>query len=115
MPYLDPRDAVPSAARTTNGNSGQLTPAGDGETLALHVSITAASGGTPSLALSVEWSNDGSNWATPDGTADTFTAFTATAQKVKTFERKAKFYRIVWAITGTTPSFTFSIMEFIQQ
>ena len=113
MPYQDPVIVVPSAARTTNGNSGSLTPTGDGETLAFQVSATAASG-TPSLALSIEWSNDTTSWATPDGTADTFTAITGITQKVKTFERKAKFYRIVWAITGGTPSITFSITEFMQ-
>lgn len=113
MPYADPATVVPSAARTTNGNSGQIRPTGDGETLAFHVSVTAASGTGPSLALSVEWSNDGTNWAVPE-TADTFTAITAAVQRVKTFERKAMFYRLVWAITGTTPSFTFSVSEFMQ-
>lgn len=113
MPYLEPTLVVPSAARTTNGNSGVITPAGDGETINFNVRVTAASGTTPNLALSVEWSNDASNFATPDGTADTFTALTATAEKVKAFERKAKFYRLVWAITGTTPSFTFLIYEYM--
>ena len=112
MPYGDPVLVVPSAARTTNGNSGALTPSSEGETLCFNVRVTATSG-TPSLALSIEWSNDATNFATPDGTADTFTAITTTAEKVKTFERKAKFYRIVWAITGTTPSLTFQIYEFM--
>lgn len=112
MAYGDPITIVASAARTTSGNSGQLEPGADGETVCLHVGVTAASGTTPSLALSVEWSNDGTNWATPE-TADTFTAITAAVQRVKTFERKAMFYRVVWAITGTTPSFTFSISEFV--
>lgn len=112
MPYIDPVLVVPSAARTTNGNSGSITPTGDGETLCFNVRVTAASGTTPSLALSVEWSNDATNFAVPE-TADTFTAITAAIERVKTFERKAKFYRLVWAITGTTPSFTFQIYEYM--
>ena len=113
MPYLDPITVVASAARTTTGNSGSLTPqAIDGETLGLLINVTAV-GGTPNLVLSVEWSNDTTNFATPDGSADAFTAITTTAIKVKTFERKAKFYRVVWTISGTTPSLTFSVSEYI--
>lgn len=111
MPYQEPTQVVPSAARITAGNSGMVNPGEAGETLCLLVNVTAASGTTPSLALSVEWSNDGTVWATPE-TADTFTALTVAAVKVKTFERKAAFYRVVWTITGTTPSFTFTIDEF---
>jgi transcription elongation factor len=112
MPYAEPTLVVASAARTTNGNSGVITPSGDGETICFNVRVTATSG-TPNLALSVEWSNDATNFATNDGTADTFTAITTTAEKVKTFERKAKFYRLVWVITGTTPSLTFQIYEYM--
>jgi len=112
MPYLEPTLVVASAARTTNGNSGVITPAGDGETINFNVRVTAASGTTPSLAFSVEWSNDATNFAVPE-TADTFTAITTTIERVKGFERKAKFYRLVWAITGTTPSFTFQVYEYM--
>lgn len=112
MAYGDPAIVVPSAARTTSGTSGSLNPGEEGETVCLQVGVTAASGTSPSLALSVEWSNDGTNWAAPE-TADSFTAITAAVQRVKTFERKALFYRVVWAVTGTTPSFTFSITEFV--
>lgn len=111
MPYGDPVLVVASAARTTNGNSGNITPSTEGETICLNVRATAVSG-TPSLALSVEWSNDATNFAVPE-TADTFTAITTTIERVKTFERKAKFYRIVWAITGGTPSITFQVYEFM--
>ena len=96
MPYGDPVLVVPSAARTTNGNTGTLTPSTEGETLCLNVRSTAVSG-TPSLALSVDGSNDETKFATPAGTADTFTAITTTAEKVKKFERKAKFYRLTAA------------------
>jgi hypothetical protein len=112
MPYAEPTLVVASAARTTSGNSGVINPSGDGETINFNVRVTAASGTSPSLALSVEWSNDATNFAVPE-TADTFTAITTTVERVKTFERKAKFYRLVWTITGTTPSFTFQIYEYV--
>ena len=112
MAYMDTQRQVPSAARTTNGNSASLDPGEQGNTIHLIVAVTAVSGTTPNLALSVEWSADCTVWATPE-TADTFTALTATANKVKSFTRKAPFYRVVWAITGTTPSFTFSVDEYI--
>lgn len=110
---MESQRQVSSAARIANGDSGSRDPGEQGNTLHLLVDVTAASGGTPSLALSVEWSSDGTNFATPDGTADTFTAITGVARKVKSFARRAPFYRIVWAITGTTPSFTFSVDEYV--
>jgi hypothetical protein len=59
------------------------------------------------MTVSVEWSSDGTNFATAD-TADSMTAVTATGRKVKTFTARAEYFRLAWAITGTTPSFTFS-------
>jgi xanthine dehydrogenase molybdopterin-binding subunit B len=111
------REVVASAARTTTGNSGLLTIGGSAQTggespyLNLLVNITAV-GGTPNLVLSVEWTMDGTNFATVDTTADAFAALTAVAARVKQFLVKAPQYRIVWTITGTTPSFTFTVHEY---
>jgi hypothetical protein len=112
MAFDDPVTVVASAARTATGNSDLIKSEDLGETVALLADVTAVSGTTPSMTLSVEWSNDGTNWATPE-TADAFAAITAAAKKVKTFERKAAFNRVVWTITGTTPSFTFSVWEYV--
>ena len=95
-----------SAARTTSGNSNSIGVAG--QTLALQVVVTAASGTSPSLALSVQWSNNGSTWSAADP-VDSMTALTAVGSAVKAFSAKAAYARVSWAITGTTPSFTFSI------
>ena len=99
---------VPSAARTTSGNSAvySLHPAVD----VLNVAVFAtALSGTPNLVLSVEWSVDGTNFATVDTTADAFAAITTTpTSKVKQFAVKAPFARLVWTITGGTPNITFS-------
>lgn len=101
-------NAVPSAARTTSGNSGSLI-AGGADSISLLIDVTAASGVTPSMTLAVEWSNNGADWfaATP---ADTLgAAITAVTKRQQTVTVKAPFYRITWVITGTTPSFTFAV------
>lgn len=104
-----PATVVASAARTATGNSGALDA--DGQYLNLLVNVTAASGTSPTLNCSVEWSNDGSTFAAVDGTADTFAQITATTAKVKQFAVKAAYYRVVWTIAGTSPSFTFSVSQ----
>lgn len=104
----EPRTVAASAARTTTGNSGVVGALEPSEKVAILLDVTAVSGTSPSMTVSVEWSHNGTTWATPE-TADAFTALTATASKVKTFDVKGKFLRVVWTITGTTPSFTFSV------
>lgn len=95
-----------SAARTTSGNSdGQ---AAVGTKVAVAAAVTAVSGTTPSMTLTVEWSPDGTNWGLADPT-DAFTAITTAVTRAKTFDVKARFFRVAWAITGTTPSFTFAV------
>jgi hypothetical protein len=107
MAYGDAVQFVTSAARTTTGNSG-AQPVEKGLYLNLLVEVTAASGTTPTLDFTVEWSGDGTNWATGQP-ADSFTQITAaTVRAVKQFVAKAPFYRLVWTVGGTTPSFTFS-------
>ena len=101
---------IPSAARTTSG-SAAATVDDLGDTVSVWVSVTAVSGTTPTLDISVEWSPDGTTWAASEP-ADSFTQITAAKNVVKSFTDKAKFYRVVWTIAGTTPSFTFSILAY---
>lgn len=106
-----------SAAQTTTGNSGALTIGGDAnlgtaEWLVLGVDVSASSGTTPTLDVTVQWSLDGgTTWATTDGTPDAFAQITTTTSKIKRFAALAGTYRVVWTIAGTTPSFTFSVRE----
>lgn len=112
-----PRTVVASAPVTTTGNSGAIylgglqNAGGSPEWLSLLVSSTAVTGTTPSMTITIDWSMDGTVFASNDPTQDAFTAMTATGAKVKRFALLAPYYRINWAITGTTPSFTFSITE----
>lgn len=96
-----------SSAKTANGNTAAIAVPSGANNLAVLANVTTVSGTTPSMTLSVEWSNDGTTFAQVDGTADTFAAMTASGAKVKAFAVKGAWFRLVWTITGTTPSFTF--------
>jgi hypothetical protein len=102
---------VGSAARTASGNSGALAAFG-GEYLNLGVHVTAVSGTTPSMTLTLRWSHDGVNFGDPDSGPQTFAAITAAKETYQRVNVLAPFLRIDWAITGTTPSFTFSVTAF---
>ncbi|MGH2692326.1 MAG: hypothetical protein ACRDHM_07450 [Actinomycetota bacterium] len=108
MPVLK-RTVVASAARTATGQSAAIDTQ-QAEELDLLVDVTAVSGTTPTLDLSVEWSDNGTDWFAAEP-ADTLTQITATKKTTKTFDVKAANYRIVWMVGGTTPSFTFSVRE----
>lgn len=98
---------VTSAARTTSGQSAAVAVPLGRTAVGVQVNVTAVSGTSPSLALTVEWSTDGTTWFKGDP-ADSFTAITAAATPAKSVTAKGDYMRLVWAITGTTPSFTFA-------
>lgn len=99
-----------SAARTATGQSSAVDL--DNDTVEILFDCTAVSGTSPSLTLSVEWSDDGTTWFQADP-ADQFTAITAVGKKAKSFTVKAPFMRTVWTISGTTPSFTFAVKAYV--
>jgi hypothetical protein len=108
----DPQGFLASVARTTSSNSPAVALGDKGDQLCVLVAVTAVSGTTPSMTLTVEWSHDGTNFAASD-TPDTFTAITTAVNRVKNFQVKGNYYRLVWAITGTTPSFTFTASSYV--
>lgn len=99
-----------SAARTTSGDSGAL-PVGNVLHLAADVNITAVSGSTPSMTLYVDRLGIDGNWyniwtsaaQTAAGVVSVSIGPGCTVTHV--FGTAA---RLRWAITGGTPSFTFS-------
>jgi hypothetical protein len=91
---------------TASGSSAAFKLSDSDEYVAVLVSATAVSGTSPSSTFTVEWSNDGLVFAQGDP-ADTFTAITAVSNKAKDFAVKGAYMRLVWTITGTSPSFTF--------
>ena len=102
--YGDPVALHPSATCTASGSGGSYAMEGR-STLRLTLDVTAASGTTPSMTVTVETSGDGTTWAS----AGTFTAATGVTSQRKSFGGLDRYARVSWAITGTTPSFTFSV------
>lgn len=98
---------VPSGARTSSADSGPLLGFGtEVGALRLELAVTAVSGTTPSMTVVVEDTLDGVNW----NTLGTFTAVTAAGEQVLNVAQPfADQLRVRWTITGTTPSFTFSV------
>lgn len=93
-----------SAARTVTGN-GPTRPSGDESTVRLALSVTAVSGGTPSMTVNVQTSGDGSAWST----VDSFAAVTGVTTQRLVVSPLDRYVRAQWTITGTTPSFTFKV------
>lgn len=100
---------VASAARTTSSDSGVLTGYADRTWLRVALVVTAASGTGPSMTVTLEDTLDGTNWFT----IGSFAAKTAAATEVINITQPfTDQIRVKWAITGTTPSFTFSVQAY---
>lgn len=100
---------VPSQTKTATGTSPALVM-GYAPNINLEVNVSAVSGTSPSMTLSLQWSNDGVNFGNVDGTPDAFAAITAAGTVVKQVSAKGLYMQVVWTISGTNPSFTFSII-----
>lgn len=98
---------VKASGAVTSTTQSTLFNVGTGDDLSVMIDVTAVSGTSPSMTVSVQWSNDATNWFTADP-ADSFTAVTAASKVVKAFTVKGLYARLNYAITGTTPSFTFA-------
>lgn len=97
--------AVASAARTATGTSAAFDVA-EADSFEATLTVTAASGTTPTLDVSLETSIDGGE------TWDTVSAFSqlkAAGSDGHVFGPLGAKARWKWTIGGTTPSFTFSI------
>jgi hypothetical protein len=93
-----------SAARTTTGNSAGVAANEKGQVAKLDVN--ARSGTTPQLTVTIDESPNGSTgWVT----RHTFAVMTNTGSQVMQLPRVGPFARASWTISGTTPSFTFSV------
>ena len=108
-------ELIPLAARTASGNGSSLDSLADQLNWTdvggiLLTRVTAVSGTSPSLTTGLECIAD-------DGAVYTLvasSAITTVSTVVTQVPRVCKIVRSVWAISGTTPSFTFS-MRLIRQ
>lgn len=85
-----------SGVGVSQGPTTQLPP---GESVSVFITTTVAA---TTATFTVQWSVDGTNWATADPT-DVFTAITATGTVCKSFTPKGTKVRLaITAATGTT-------------
>lgn len=97
---------VASAARTANGTAVSGEDFGSINRVRAQLDVTAVSGTTPSMTVVIESTLDGTNW----DALGTFTAKTAVAREVITINPWiGRQLRARWTVSGTTPSFTFSV------
>lgn len=97
--------AVASAARTATGTSTAFDVE-DAESLEATLTVTAASGTTPTLDVTLETSIDG---GTTYDTVGAFDQKAAAGSDKHVFGPLGDKCRWKWTIAGTTPSFTFSV------
>jgi hypothetical protein len=97
---------LPSAARTTSGSGDGSSAAAEFREGNVLLDITAASGTSPSLTVTVETSVDGGSWFAHTA----FTAKTAAGKDMLKLANLGSFLRVSYAISGTSPSFTFSVV-----
>jgi len=94
-----------SGAETATGSSAGVE-LGDKSTVRLDLAVTAASGTSPTLDITIEASPDNSTWTS----VGTFTQATGVTTQHKVFTGLDRYVRSRRTIGGTgSPSFTYSI------
>ena len=93
-------------AHTASGNNGGSSGWGAVSTIRAQLNVTAVSGSAPTLDVIFEDTLDGVNW----NTVGTLTQKNTTGREVINITAPfADTVRVSWVISGTTPSFTFSV------
>lgn len=94
-------------AETATGNSSSMN-VGDANECIVFLHVSAVSGTTPTLDVSIQTSEDGTTWH--DHNDGTFTQTTAVrTAATKRLLGLGRFIRARWVIAGTSPSFTFYV------
>lgn len=103
-----PGAAIPSVVVTASGTSGNINVRNNCQNLRVQLNVTAVSGTTPSLTVTMQDSVDGgANW---NNLSPAFTAVTAAGRQVINIPAPFGYLvRANYAVSGTTPSFTFQI------
>lgn len=105
-PTPSPVGAIASAARTTTGTGTAFT-VGPTRELIGDLTISAASGTTPTLDLKLQTStNGGTTWYD----VGAYTQKTGTGTDSRVFGPLGTTARWSWTIAGDTPSFTFKVV-----
>jgi len=104
MSTSTPIAPLASAARTTSGASASID-LGIHQLVRLRITVSSASGTTPTLVVKVQTSTDAISWQ------DMATSATRTATGFEDLISADgdRYLRITWTIGGSTPSFTFGV------
>lgn len=106
MAFELPISLLSSTTATGAGSGSSLDLGGVYTTAKLLLAVSAASGTTKSLVVTLETSEDGATWST----VGSFSTVTTAGQVVGIFPGCGRYIRASWTVTGTgTPSFTFSL------
>lgn len=113
VPFVPGTVMAAKAARSTSSNSGtalQLGAVSASQRIYAALHVFAASGTTPTLAVTVK-SDNGVGFGTP-ATQITFTTATATGAQFASAAGAISddYWRVDWTVGGTTPSFTFAVV-----
>lgn len=103
---------MPTADSVFSGTITQSTVAtvskvlnSDADWVSIILNVSAMSGAGASAVFRIQWSLDGSTWAEASP-SDAFAPITAPTCVVQRFAAKAKYWRAVCDLSGTSPSFT---------
>lgn len=98
-------NTLPSAARTVTGSVDMGAVPAEFTEVAIYIDNTAVSGTTPSMTVTYQTSPDGVTFF--DHTAGAALS-TVAKQVIRVTNTIGRYGRISFAVSGTTPSFTFS-------
>ncbi len=100
-----------TAARTASGDSGVVPGFGDKVSLRAQVEVTASAGTSPTLDVVIEDTLDGTNW----NVVGAFAQKTGPSREVINITSPfSDRLRARWTVGGTTPSFTFSVLGYVE-
>ena len=92
---------------TATNTPTKIVNAGGYGTAVAYLTVSAASGTTPSMTVKFQDSADQTNWV--DVPSGAFSAVTTTGTSRLVLSNVGPYLRIVETITGTSPSFTHSV------
>lgn len=107
--FNDGGDVVSKAARTVTGASAWVDIR-DAREIVAQLHSDAGTGTAPTLDVKIQTSYDGLDATAVDIPTSAFTQVLAVASmQIKSLPIVHRYIKIVWTITGTTPSFNFGV------
>jgi len=103
--YAAKQAILTSAARTTNGQSSNFNVS-EFSRLTFYTNVSAASGTSKNLNIKIQESPDQSTWYDMDGLEGDLSAIGSLRL---TTDEQTLYIRVNYSITGTNPSFTFTV------